>query len=83
MSNRKKIVFLTGAGMSAESGISTFRDAGGLWEQYPVIRLDISMAKAQADANELRSTLLWLLRPLADIYGREADENSPGKLLTG
>lgn len=32
----KKIVVLTGAGMSAESGFSTFRDAGGLWEQYPV-----------------------------------------------
>lgn len=32
----KKIVFLTGAGMSAESGIRTFRDAGGLWEDYPV-----------------------------------------------
>ena len=32
----KNLVVLTGAGMSAESGISTFRDAGGLWEQYPV-----------------------------------------------
>ena len=32
----KKLVFLTGAGISAESGITTFRDAGGLWEQYPV-----------------------------------------------
>ena len=32
----KRIVFLTGAGMSAESGISTFRDADGLWEQYSV-----------------------------------------------
>lgn len=32
----KKLVILTGAGMSAESGISTFRDSGGLWEQYPV-----------------------------------------------
>ncbi len=31
-----KLVFLTGAGMSAESGISTFRDSNGLWEQYPV-----------------------------------------------
>ena len=30
------IVALTGAGMSAESGIKTFRDAGGLWENYPV-----------------------------------------------
>lgn len=27
----KNLVVLTGAGMSAESGISTFRDAGGLW----------------------------------------------------
>lgn len=32
----KKIVVLTGAGMSAQSGISTFRDSGGLWENYPV-----------------------------------------------
>lgn len=30
------MVVLTGAGMSAESGIATFRDAGGLWEHYPV-----------------------------------------------
>ena len=30
------LVILTGAGMSAESGISTFRDAGGLWDKYPV-----------------------------------------------
>lgn len=33
---RKKIVVLTGAGMSAESGISTFRDNGGLWDRYNV-----------------------------------------------
>jgi NAD-dependent deacetylase len=32
----KKLVILSGAGMSAESGISTFRDTGGLWDQYPV-----------------------------------------------
>ena len=31
-----KIVVLTGAGMSAESGIKTFRDSGGLWENYKV-----------------------------------------------
>ena len=31
-----KVVVLTGAGMSAESGISTFRDNGGLWEQFNV-----------------------------------------------
>ena len=33
---KKKIVVLTGAGISAESGISTFRDSDGLWEQYRV-----------------------------------------------
>jgi NAD-dependent deacetylase len=33
---RKKIVVLTGAGVSAESGLSTFRDAGGLWEGHDV-----------------------------------------------
>ena len=33
---KKKIVVLTGAGVSAESGISTFRDSGGLWEKYKV-----------------------------------------------
>ena len=32
----KKIVVLTGAGMSAESGITTFRDSNGLWEQFRV-----------------------------------------------
>jgi NAD-dependent deacetylase len=33
---KKKVVVLTGAGISAESGISTFRDSDGLWEQYRV-----------------------------------------------
>ena len=32
----KKLVVLTGAGISAESGIKTFRDSGGLWEGYDV-----------------------------------------------
>ena len=32
----KKLVVLTGDGMSVESGLKTFRDADGLWEEYPV-----------------------------------------------
>ena len=32
----RKIVVLTGAGMSAESGISTFRGGNGLWDEYPI-----------------------------------------------
>lgn len=31
-----KVIILSGAGLSAESGISTFRDSGGLWEEYDV-----------------------------------------------
>lgn len=33
----KKLVVLTGAGMSAESGIKTFRESNGLWEEYNVM----------------------------------------------
>ncbi|MCL4132700.1 UNVERIFIED_CONTAM: hypothetical protein GTU68_019623 [Idotea baltica] len=36
---KKKIVILTGAGMSAESGINTFRDADGLWEGHDVMEV--------------------------------------------
>ena len=36
MNDIRNIVILTGAGISAESGIDTFRDAGGLWEQHRV-----------------------------------------------
>ncbi len=39
---KKKLVISSGAGMSAESGITTFRDAGGLWENYPV--MDVASA---------------------------------------
>lgn len=35
----KKLVALTGAGVSAESGIPTFRDAGGLWEGHDVMEV--------------------------------------------
>ena len=33
---KKKLVILTGAGMSQESGLRTFRDMGGLWEEYDI-----------------------------------------------
>lgn len=36
MADIRNIVILTGAGVSAESGIDTFRDAGGLWEKHRV-----------------------------------------------
>lgn len=39
---KKKIVISTGAGISAESGLATFRDSGGLWDRYPV--MDVASA---------------------------------------
>ena len=42
----KKLVILTGAGISAESGIRTFRDSGGLWEEYDVMEVASPMGWA-------------------------------------
>jgi hypothetical protein len=53
------------------------------WEQYPVIRLDISMAKAQADADALRHSLVLLLSPYEKLYGKNPMELTPGQILTG
>jgi len=36
---KKRLVVLTGAGISAESGISTFRDSGGLWENHDIMEV--------------------------------------------
>ena len=48
---KKKIVVLTGAGMSAESGIATFRDANGLWEGHDV--MDVASPQGFANNPEL------------------------------
>lgn len=39
MTMKKRIVVLSGAGISAESGISTFRDSDGLWEKHDVMEV--------------------------------------------
>ena len=46
---KKKLVVLTGAGISAESGLKTFRDADGLWEGY--------------DLNEVATATAWRKNP--------------------
>jgi len=51
----KKIVFLTGAGISLESGISTFRGKNGLWQKYDPIKL----ASAQAFKNDPKLVWSW------------------------
>jgi len=47
--NKKKLVVLTGAGISAESGLKTFRDSDGLWEGY--------------DINEVATATAWRRNP--------------------
>lgn len=61
---KKRLVVLTGAGISEESGLSTFRDADGLWENHPVTEVATHEAlernpKAVYDfANMLRRNLV-------------------------
>lgn len=49
--DKRNIVILTGAGMSAESGVSTFRDNGGLWEEHRIE--DVATPNAWRDDPEL------------------------------
>ena len=53
------------------------------WESYPVIHIDLSTAKNQDSAKDLRDTLMFILKPLVSEYGMDEDETLPGKLLQG
>ena len=70
----KKLVVLTGAGMSAESGIRTFRDSDGLWEEYNV--MDVCTPEAWERDPELvnrfyneRRKQLYSAQPNGGHYG--------------
>ena len=71
----KSLVVLSGAGMSQESGLKTFRDMGGLWEQYDVTEVASPEAWAKNPKlvmrfyNERRQHLLAGIKPNA---GHEA-----------
>ena len=59
---KKKLVVLTGAGISAESGIRTFRDSGGLWEGY--------------DVNDVATPEAWIKNPeLVLLFYNERRKN--------
>jgi len=49
--SKKRLVIFTGAGISAESGLKTFRDSGGLWEQYKIE--DVATFEAWTNNQEL------------------------------
>ena len=53
------------------------------WEQYPVIRLDLSTAKNQDSPDALRDRLRLLLKPYREEYGSDPEEKTPGGMLTG
>ena len=53
------------------------------WKQYPVIRLDLSVAKGQETASALRDRLLLLLKPYKEVYGSDPEEKTPGGVLMG
>ncbi|UKN00885.1 NAD-dependent deacylase [Paracrocinitomix mangrovi] len=62
MGNKKsKLVVLSGAGISAESGLGTFRDKGGLWDQY--------------DINEVATPEAWEKNPelVLDFYNKRRE----------
>jgi NAD-dependent deacetylase len=71
---KKKLVVLSGAGMSQESGLKTFRDMGGIWEQYDVT--EVASPEAWKRHPELvlrfyneRRRLLWEANPNAGHMG--------------
>ena len=53
------------------------------WEQYPVLRLDLSTVKNLSSVDELSDKLLFIMKEHVGIYGRDDDENTPGKLFSG
>lgn len=71
---KKKLVVLTGAGISAESGLKTFRDSDGLWEGY--------------DVREVATPRAWKKNPalVLDFYNmrrRDVAAASPNAAHTG
>jgi NAD-dependent deacetylase len=71
---KKKLVILSGAGISQESGLKTFRDMGGIWEEYDVT--EVASPEAWDRNPELvlrfyneRRRLLWEAKPNAGHTG--------------
>lgn len=87
MNQIRNIVILTGAGISAESGIDTFRSAGGLWEQHRVE--DVATPEGFARDPELvlrfydmrRAAIQTKLPNAAHVALGRLDAEWPGELL--
>ena len=53
------------------------------WNEYPVIRLDLSTAKAQGTPEALRARLMLMLKEYTGLYGQDEEEKTPGGLFEG
>lgn len=78
--SKKKIVVLTGAGISAESGLKTFRDSDGLWEGYDVMEVATprgwrSNPQLVLDFYNMRRKDVAAASPNAAHYGLAALQN--------
>lgn len=71
----KKIVILTGAGISAESGINTFRDSGGLWEQHRMEDV------ATPEAFKRDPQLVWRFYSMRRLQASQAHPNRAHEAL--
>ena len=62
MGYKKRIAVLSGAGVSAESGLSTYRDNGGLWDKY--------------DPMDVASDVAWKQNPglVLEFYNRQREK---------
>ena len=53
------------------------------WNQHPVFRIDLSIAKGQSSADALRARLMLLLKDFTGVYGKDDDEVTPGGMMEG
>ncbi|MBR7074434.1 MAG: AAA family ATPase [Oscillospiraceae bacterium] len=53
------------------------------WKRYPVLHIDVSMAKGQDTKEELRRALMLQLKPLTSLYGIDPEEKTPGAVFSG
>ena len=53
------------------------------WVKYPVLHIDVSMAKGKPDEESLRRALLLQLKPMFKIYGEDKGETLPGEVFSG
>lgn len=84
----KKVVVLTGAGVSADSGLSTFRDNGGLWEEYDVMQVatpeawEANQALVQEFYNKRRAQLADVQPNAAHIALAELEQKADVHIIT-